>query len=84
MTVGSIGLESPFLGGGSSATSAVTADNLGLLARMIDRGDFDLAGVGRALIANPAWADLVREARFDALRTYDARGHVKTLEQVDG
>lgn len=83
MTVGSIGLESPFLGGGSSATSAVTADNLGLLAEMMDRGDFDLAGVGRALIANPDWADLVRESRFADLRAYDAHGHIKTLEQVD-
>lgn len=83
MTVGSIGLESPFLGGGSSATSAVTADDLGLLAEMIDRGDFDLAGVGRALIANSDWADLVRESRFADLRAYDAHRHIKTLEQVD-
>lgn len=83
MTVGSIGLESPFLGSGSSAVSAVTADNLGLLAQMIDRGDFDLAGVGRALIANPDWANLVQQGRFADLRAYDARGHTQTLEQVD-
>lgn len=82
MTVGSIGLESPF-GADSPATSGVASDNVHLLADKIAAGEFDLAGVGRALIANPDWADKVRRGDFAGLRTYNARGHIKTLEQVD-
>ena len=82
MTVGSVGLASPF-GRGAPATSDVTADNVHLLADRIAAGEFDLAGVGRALIANPDWANKVRAGDFASLRTYDAQAHAKTLEQVD-
>lgn len=34
------------------------------------------------MIANPDWANLVREGRLDAFRAYDAAAHVKTLEQT--
>ena len=81
MTVGSVSLESVFQGGGEPV-SPVTGDNLRLLAEMMARGDFDLVAVGRAMIANPDWANLVREGRLDAFRAYDAAAHVKTLEQT--
>lgn len=83
MTVGSIGLDGEFLTGGRAASNGTSTDRLGQLADMIARGDFDLAGVGRALIANPDWANLVRSGRFDALRPYNAAAHVTTLEQVE-
>jgi 2,4-dienoyl-CoA reductase-like NADH-dependent reductase (Old Yellow Enzyme family) len=83
MTVGSIGLDGEFLAGSSASTNDASTERLGQLADMIARGDFDLAGVGRALIATPDWANLVKAGRFDALRPYNAAGHVKTLEQVE-
>ncbi|MBA2933766.1 12-oxophytodienoate reductase [Sphingomonas sp. CGMCC 1.13654] len=83
MTVGSVGLESPFTPGGRTPGSAIATDNVAVAAAMVERGEVDLIGVGRALIANPDWADRVREGAFDRLRPYDARGHRRTLEQID-
>ncbi|MDO7842276.1 oxidoreductase [Sphingomonas immobilis] len=83
MTVGSIGLDGEFLTGGGPAEASASTERLEQLAEMIARGDFDLAGVGRALIANPDWANLVESGRFDALRPYNASAHVKTLEQTE-
>lgn len=83
MTVGSVGLESPFTPGGKAPDSAIAVDNVAAAAAMVERDEIDLVGVGRALIANPDWADRVREGAFDGLRPYDARGHRRTLEQID-
>ncbi len=43
------------------------------LMRMLERGDFDLVAVGRALIANPAWPALVRQGRVDELADFDRK-----------
>ncbi|SES46687.1 2,4-dienoyl-CoA reductase [Rhizobium sp. NFR03] len=54
MTVGSVSLTNDmfdsFMGNASNV-----ADNLAELERRLDRGDFDLVAVGRALIADPDW-----------------------------
>lgn len=83
MTVGSIGLDGEFRTGGGPGTANSSTERLGQLAEMVARGDFDLAAVGRALIANPDWANLVHTGRFEALRPYDASAHIKTLEQTE-
>lgn len=62
MAVGSIGLAKELyesFGAGSSAAS----DNVRDVARRIDAGEFDLAGVGRALIADPTWAQKLRTGK---------------------
>lgn len=69
ISVGSVGLGTDFLGV-FSGESAEPAGIDGLAERM-ERGEFDLIAVGRALIAEPNWAKLVREGRFDAMRTFD-------------
>jgi 2,4-dienoyl-CoA reductase-like NADH-dependent reductase (Old Yellow Enzyme family) len=73
MTVGSVGLEAP-LGDPATHASAtsVATENLARLIEMTRRGDFDLIGVGRALLANADWANIVRDGRWDDLRAYDA------------
>jgi 2,4-dienoyl-CoA reductase-like NADH-dependent reductase (Old Yellow Enzyme family) len=43
------------------------------LIEMMDRGDFDLIAIGRALIANPNWAGIVREGRLEDLRAYEPK-----------
>ena len=40
------------------------------LLERIGRDEFDLIAVGRALLADPAWARKVREQRFDELIAY--------------
>jgi 2,4-dienoyl-CoA reductase-like NADH-dependent reductase (Old Yellow Enzyme family) len=37
---------------------------------MMDRGDFDLVAVGRALIANPDWPKIVRSGDTSGLRAF--------------
>jgi len=42
----------------------------GLLERL-DRGEFDLVGVGRALLQDPEWAVKVRDGRTSELRSFE-------------
>lgn len=67
VTVGSVGLDQEFMGPkGWAAPSASTGIEL-LIDRM-ERDEFDLVAVGRALIADPEWAAKALENRLgDAL-----------------
>jgi 2,4-dienoyl-CoA reductase-like NADH-dependent reductase (Old Yellow Enzyme family) len=49
-----------------SATAQTTAD----IEARLERGEFDLVAVGRALLANPAWAEKVSADRLDELEPY--------------
>ena len=74
MAVGSVGLQSPLdvaanLDG--PATTGVTTENLARLSQMMARDEFDLIGIGRIILSNPDWANLVRAGRLKALRPYD-------------
>ncbi|MFH9730369.1 NADH:flavin oxidoreductase [Streptomyces sp. NPDC017260] len=70
ITVGSVGLEGEFgkafLGEGAALGSL---DNL--LDRM-ERDEFDMVAVGRALLQDPDWARKVLSGRFDELAPFDA------------
>jgi 2,4-dienoyl-CoA reductase-like NADH-dependent reductase (Old Yellow Enzyme family) len=79
MTVGSVGLDTECIATfGEGGKSGLDIDRLEDLARRIDAGEFDLAAVGRAYIANPDWANAVREGRFGDLKPYD-RAQLETL-----
>jgi 2,4-dienoyl-CoA reductase-like NADH-dependent reductase (Old Yellow Enzyme family) len=69
ITVGSVGLNEDFI----TAYRAKGAQTAGIdrLLEMLARGDFDLVAVGRALIANPNWANEVRTGRHDKLVAYE-------------
>lgn len=82
MTVGSVGLEDPVNFMPDAPVSTVAIANLASLRRMLEAGEIDLAGVGRAIIANADWANLVREGRYDDLRAYDPRAVAASLEPV--
>lgn len=74
ISVGSVGLNSDFMtafGGQSSAHSPLDD----LIARM-EREEFDLIAVGRALISDPAWARKVRLGQD--VQGFDA-GHLAEL-----
>ncbi len=69
ISVGSVGLSSEFLG--SFRGKSAERESLdGLVARM-ERGEFDLIAVGRALLSDPQWAQKVREGREDELQDFD-------------
>ena len=73
ITVGSVGLNADFIPapGESSFKEAETADLENLLYRM-ESGEFDLVAVGRALIANPEWANRVKAGETAQLQAYKA------------
>lgn len=69
ITVGSVGLNGDFFGAfaGKGARRAALD---GLLERL-DRGEFDLVAVGRALLADPEWVVKVRDHRPEELLDFD-------------
>ncbi|MAW53576.1 MAG: 12-oxophytodienoate reductase [Geminicoccus sp.] len=76
ITVGSVGLSTEFTGafrGESSKTRPLTD-----VIERLDRGEFDMVGVGRAVLQDPFWAQKVYEENFDSLSDYDAVA-LKTL-----
>ncbi|MGV3651119.1 MAG: NADH:flavin oxidoreductase [Devosia sp.] len=44
---------------------------LSRLEDMLCRGDFDLIAVGRAIIANPGWPQLIANGAYDSLAAFD-------------
>ncbi|CAM3647141.1 NADH:flavin oxidoreductase [Litorimonas haliclonae] len=70
ISVGSVGLKGDFFGAFQGEGSEVASlDNL--LERM-ERDEFDLIAVGRALIQDPHWATKVKEGRLEDLQAYNA------------
>ncbi len=70
ITVGSVGLSGDFLGAfGGEASQPASLDNL---LRRLEREEFDLVAVGRALLADPAWAAKVRSGRTGELAGFTA------------
>lgn len=76
ITVGSVGLSGEFISSfGGEVSQPASLDDL---LRRLERGDFDLVAVGRALISNPHWGTQVRTGRIDELLAYD-RSALATL-----
>jgi 2,4-dienoyl-CoA reductase-like NADH-dependent reductase (Old Yellow Enzyme family) len=68
ITVGSVGLSGDFLAAFKGEAS--TPSSLDELLRRLDRGDFDLVAVGRALLSDAAWARKIKEGRSSELRGF--------------
>lgn len=70
ITVGSIGLS-----GGDFINSfrgqGAEVGGLEELTRRLERGDFDLVAVGRALLTDPQWVKKVKEARTGELKGFN-------------
>lgn len=70
ITVGSVGLNSDFLGAFMGEGSP--AASLDGLLKRFEAGEFDLVAIGRALLSDPQWAAKVRDGRFDELADFSA------------
>ncbi len=70
ISVGSVGLTGEFIAafGGASSSPASLDD----LLRRLDRGDFDLVAVGRAILSDPAWVAKIRDGKTDELKAFAA------------
>ncbi|MEU8648678.1 NADH:flavin oxidoreductase [Streptomyces sp. NPDC048737] len=76
ITVGSVGLDGEFFKTFQGEGSALRSID-DLLDRL-ERDEFDLVAVGRALLQDPEWAAKVLAGRLDELKPYDAAA-LKTL-----
>ncbi len=76
ITVGSVGLSAEFTGSfrGEGSKTRPLDD----LIPRLEKGEFDLVAVGRALLQDPEWAKKVKEGRQSELRDYDG-GALQTL-----
>jgi 2,4-dienoyl-CoA reductase-like NADH-dependent reductase (Old Yellow Enzyme family) len=90
MTVGSVGLDRELMrerpvGDADSSDRAgglndfAAPSGLDRLIPMLERGDFDLVAVGRALLSNPRWVADVGDGRWDRIRPFE-KAHLGTLE----
>jgi 2,4-dienoyl-CoA reductase-like NADH-dependent reductase (Old Yellow Enzyme family) len=70
ISVGSVGLTTEFTGAFRGEGSA--AGKLDEVIERLDRGEFDLVAVGRALLQDHEWVEKVKAGRHDELRDYDA------------
>ncbi|MBF6435327.1 NADH:flavin oxidoreductase [Nocardia cyriacigeorgica] len=76
ITVGSVGLDGDFLH--AFRGRGAELGNLDNLLDRMERDEFDLVAVGRALLQDPEWASKVLDGRFDELKPYEATA-LKTL-----
>ena len=76
ITVGSVGLTGDFIAG--YAGEASKPASLDELIRRLERDEFDLVAVGRALLQDPQWAVKVHQGRQSELLDFD-RSAMATL-----
>lgn len=72
IAVGSIGLDQPHHSKFFREQAVIDANvtDLDNLVEAMQRGDFDLASVGRAVLADPDWARKVHEGRLGDIRPF--------------
>jgi 2,4-dienoyl-CoA reductase-like NADH-dependent reductase (Old Yellow Enzyme family) len=73
IAVGSVGVAAPFLGvseDGKTLASPQPSLTLAPLVELLNQGEFDLVAVGRAVLADPAWAAKVAGGRLAEIRPF--------------
>ncbi len=70
MAVGSVTLSNEFKSKMGKIRADVVPQEVIRVAEALDRGDFDLIALGRALLANPDWAHKVETGQVDQLRPF--------------
>ncbi len=80
MSVGSVSLDQDFFADVKDGFKSANVAGLENLDELMSRGDFDLIAVGRALIANPDWANIVKSGRQKDLKPFDK----EMLYSLDG
>lgn len=71
IAVGSVGLATQFRS--EKEGEVIRPEPLDRLVERFDAAEFDVAAVGRALLADPAWVERVREGSLDRFTGYDPR-----------
>jgi len=71
IAVGSVGLDADFFADIKGFKTANVDSSLDKLTDRMDAGEFDLIAVGRALIANADWANIIRSGDYSALSAFE-------------
>jgi 2,4-dienoyl-CoA reductase-like NADH-dependent reductase (Old Yellow Enzyme family) len=71
ITVGSVGLSGEFIAAFAGEGSQPASID-GLLERL-ERGEFDMVAVGRALLQDPEWVKKIREGRTSELKAFERK-----------
>lgn len=69
ISVGSVSLNQDFIATTVHGERTGSAD-IGALVAMMERGDFDMIAIGRALIVDPDWAVKVRSGKIGNIQPY--------------
>jgi len=77
ITVGAVGLDAEFISFFTEGKGAENVNIDGLIERL-EREEFDLVAVGRALLVDPAWAEKIRYGCVEVLVPFTAEAS-KTL-----
>lgn len=77
ITVGSVGLDNSFIDFFTEGKGAKTTSLMPLIERL-QKKEFDIVAVGRALLADPAWATKTQQNRTDELIPFEL-GAERTL-----
>ncbi|HEY0937093.1 MAG TPA: hypothetical protein VGD91_25565 [Trebonia sp.] len=73
IAVGSVGVAAPFLEvteDGKTTARPQPSLTLAPLVDLFHRGEFDLVALGRAVLADPAWAPKLADGRLGEIRPY--------------
>lgn len=73
MTVGSVSLDKDFMASLFDRDKGAGVTGVERLIELFERGDFDMVAVGRALIADPRWAEKLRAGRLDEMLAFGPR-----------
>ncbi|MGB3622609.1 MAG: NADH:flavin oxidoreductase [Ketobacter sp.] len=68
ISVGSVGLDQEFISSFQGAGAGVA--NIDNLIERMDKNEFDLIAIGRALLSNPDWVNKVRKGELDQLKPF--------------
>ncbi|MDJ0919911.1 MAG: NADH:flavin oxidoreductase [Henriciella sp.] len=69
ITVGSVGLNGDYMGNWQGETSQPSS--LDRLLERLEKDEFDLVAIGRAVLNDPYWATKIRHGRTDELSAFD-------------
>ncbi|MDO7908042.1 NADH:flavin oxidoreductase [Paenibacillus sp. JX-17] len=78
ISVGSVGLDAEFTSRGEE-TAARPDAHVEPLAAQMERGDYDLIAIGRALLSDPAWPNKLRKGQIDEIVPF-TRDELGTLK----
>jgi 2,4-dienoyl-CoA reductase-like NADH-dependent reductase (Old Yellow Enzyme family) len=79
VAVGSVTLGNDFKSARGKQESAIAPQQVEDLEQRLERGEFDLIAIGRALLANANWVELVRSGRLQDLKAF-SKAHLDGLQ----